>query len=98
MAIEPELEDIHTVINYLSHSERILIFTCLKEWFPVYKLYGFEPISWADALRVHGTVYRAFALDLSEGDFFSKMDRTFSMGMKRRIKRGKFQQRKPFLS
>lgn len=92
MAIEPELEEktrgyiIYTIINYLSQSERILIFTCLKEWFPVYELYGFEPISWADAFSVHGTVYRAFALDLSEEDFLSKMDRAFSMGAKKENK------------
>ena len=92
IAIEPELEEktrgyiIHTIINYLSQSERILIFTCLKDWFPVYELYGFEPITWADTLSVHGTVYRAFALDLSEEDFLSKMDRAFSMGPKKENK------------
>jgi hypothetical protein len=84
LAIAPELEDktrgyiIHTIINYLSRSEWILVYTCLKEWYPIYELYGFEPQLWADGITEHGTKYRAFSLDLTEEDFFTKLDRSLS--------------------
>lgn len=84
LGVEPELEEktrayiIHTVINHLSRSEWILFFTCLKEWFPVYEFYGFEPIPWADAKAGDGTEYRAFVLDLTEEDLLTKLDRSLS--------------------
>ena len=60
LAIEPELEEktrgyiIHTIINWFCRSEMILIYTPLREWFPVYELFGFEPLLWADAKSESG--------------------------------------------
>jgi len=85
IGIQPELEGntrayiINTLINHFSRSEWILDFTCLKEWFPVFELCGFERASWADAISAKGTEYRAFVLDLRQEDFLAKLDRSVSL-------------------
>jgi hypothetical protein len=86
LGIQPELEVktrayiINTIINHLSFSEWIIDFTCLKEWFPVFELCGFERASWADATSEFGTEYRAFVLDLTQEDFLTKLDRALANG------------------
>ncbi|KIL37608.1 hypothetical protein SD71_03110 [Cohnella kolymensis] len=86
IGIDPELEDktrayiIHTLINHFSPSEWILDFTCLREWFPVFELCGFERAPWADATTSLGTEYRAFVLDLTKEDFLTKLDRSLTKG------------------
>ncbi|TLS52660.1 hypothetical protein FE782_08495 [Paenibacillus antri] len=84
VGIAPELEGktraliINALMNRFSRSEWILDFTCLKEWFPVFELCGFEPAPWADAFTPLGTEYRAFVLDLRHEDFITRLDRSVS--------------------
>nr|WP_263323582.1 DUF1492 domain-containing protein [Neobacillus sp. Marseille-Q6967] len=84
MGIEPELAEktrsyiLNTMLNHFSLSEWILDFTCLKEWFPVFELCGFDRAAWADATTEWGTEYRAFILDLTQEDFLTKLDRCLS--------------------
>lgn len=84
VGIKPELQEsiraylINTLITHFSRSEWILDFTCLKEWFPVFELCGFERAAWADAASAGGTEYRAFVLDLRQEDFLVKLDRSVS--------------------
>ncbi|WJH36043.1 hypothetical protein N6H14_09220 [Paenibacillus sp. CC-CFT747] len=86
IGIEPELEEntrasvVNTMVNHFSLSDWILDFTCLREWFPVFELCGFERAPWADAVTVHGTEYRAFVLDLTKEDFITKLDRLLPGG------------------
>ncbi|MBT2689433.1 AAA family ATPase [Bacillus sp. ISL-47] len=84
IGIEPELEEeirscvTNTIINHTAKSEWILDFTCINEWFPVLEWCGFERASWADATTDSGTEFRAFILDLTKEDYFSKLDRLLS--------------------
>lgn len=84
IGIDPELEGktrayiINALINHFARSEWILDFTCLKEWFPVFELLGFERAQWADAVTAAGTEYQAFVLDLRQEDFLTKLDRSVS--------------------
>ncbi|MCR2803351.1 ATP-binding protein [Paenibacillus soyae] len=87
IGIEPDLESktrgyiITALINHFSRSEWILDFTCLQEWFPVFELCGFERLPWADAATEDGIEFRAFALDLRQEDFVTKMDRAVNRSM-----------------
>ena len=84
VGLEPELAAktqtyvINTLINHLSLSEWYLDFTCLKEWFPVLELCGFEPAPWSNATTKSGTEFRGFILDLTQEDYLSKLDRLLS--------------------
>ena len=84
VGLEPELAAktqtyvINTLINHFSLSEWILDFTCLKEWFPVLELCGFEPAPWSNGTTKSGTEYRGFILDLTKEDYLSKLDRLLS--------------------
>lgn len=81
VGLEPELAAkthtyvIKTLINQFSLSEWLLDFTCLKEWFPILELVGFEPAPWATGKTQSGTEYRGFILDLTQEDYLSKLDR-----------------------
>lgn len=84
VGLEPELAAktqtyiISTLINHFSLSEWLLDFTCLKEWFPVLELCGFEPAPWSNGTTQSGTEYRGFILDLTQEDYLSKLDRVLS--------------------
>ncbi|TLS48904.1 hypothetical protein FE782_28290 [Paenibacillus antri] len=81
VGLEPELETnarafiLNAMFDHYSAAEWILTLTCLKEWFPLFELCGFERASWADTITVHGTEYRGFSLDLAQEDFLTKLDR-----------------------
>ncbi len=87
IGIEPELEGqtgacvTNILINHFSVADWIIDFTCLKEWFPVFELLGFERAAWADATTNSGTEYRAFTLDLAEEDFLAKFDRLLTSNL-----------------
>jgi hypothetical protein len=84
VGLEPELAAktqtyvINTLINHLSISEWFLDFTCLKEWFPVLELCGFEPAPWSNGTTKSGTEFRGFILDLTKEDYLIKLDRLLS--------------------
>ena len=84
VGFEPELAAktqtyvINTLINHFSFSEWLLDFTCLKEWFPVLELCGFEAAPWSTGTTNSGTEYRGFILDLTKEDYLSKLDRLLS--------------------
>lgn len=84
VGLEPELAAktqtyvISTLINHFSLSEWLLDFTCLKEWFPVLELCGFEPAPWSYGKTLSGTEFRGFILDLTQEDYLSKLDRVLS--------------------
>jgi hypothetical protein len=84
VGLEPELAAktqtyvISTLINHFSLSEWLLDFTCLKEWFPVLELCGFEPAPWSNGKTQSGTEFRGFILDLTQEDYLSKLDRVLS--------------------
>ena len=84
VGLEPELAAktqtyvINTLINHFSLSEWLLDFTCLKEWFPVLELCGFEPAPWSNGTTKSGTEFHGFILDLTQEDYLSKLDRLLS--------------------
>lgn len=84
VGLEPELAAkthtyiITTLINHFSLSEWLLDFTCLKEWFPILELCGFEPAPWSTGKTQLGTEFRGFILDLTQEDYLSKLDRVLS--------------------
>jgi len=78
LAAKTQTYVINTLINHFSQSEWLLDFTCLKEWFPVLELCGFEPAPWCDGTTKSGTEFRGFILDLSQEDYLSKLDRLLS--------------------
>jgi hypothetical protein len=84
VGLEPELAAktqtyiINTLINHFALSEWLLDFTCLKEWFPVLELCGFEPAPWSNGITKFGTEFRGFILDLTQEDYLSKLDRLLS--------------------
>jgi hypothetical protein len=84
VGLEPELAAktqtyiISTLINHFSLSEWLLDFTCLKEWFPVLELCGFEPAPWTNGTTQSGTKFCGFILDLTQEDYLSKLDRVLS--------------------
>jgi hypothetical protein len=84
VGLEPELAAktqtyvISTLINHFSKSEWLLDFTCLKEWFPILELCGFEPAPWSNGITISGTEFRGFILDLTKEDYLSKLDRLLS--------------------
>jgi hypothetical protein len=75
LAAKTQTYVITTLINHFSQSEWLLDFTCLKEWFPVLELCGFEPAPWSDGTTKSGTEFRGFILDLTQEDYLSKLDK-----------------------
>ncbi|MFS0778364.1 ATP-binding protein [Neobacillus sp. 3P2-tot-E-2] len=84
VGLEPELAAktqtyvISTLINHFSLSKWLLDFTCLKEWFPVLELCGFDSAPWSYGKTQSGTEFRGFILDLTQEDYLSKLDRVLS--------------------
>ncbi|PAE35016.1 ATP-binding protein [Bacillus sp. 7884-1] len=78
LAAKTQTYVINTLINHFSQSEWLLDFTCLKEWFPVLELCGFEPAPWSNGTTESGTEFRGFILDLTQEDYLSKLDRLLS--------------------
>jgi AAA ATPase domain len=84
VGLEPELAAktqtyiINTLINHFAFSEWLLDFTCLKEWFPVLELCGFDPAPWTNGKTPSGTEFRGFILDLTQEDYLTKLDRALS--------------------
>jgi hypothetical protein len=84
VGLEPELAAktqtyiINTLINHFAFSEWLLDFTCLKEWFPVLELCGFDPAPWTNGKTQSGTEFRGFILDLTQEDYLTKLDRVLS--------------------
>ncbi|MEH7178553.1 ATP-binding protein [Neobacillus vireti] len=84
VGLEPELAAktqtyiINTLINHFSFSEWLFDFTCLKEWFPVLELCGFEAAPWSQSKTQSGTEFRGFILDLTKEDYLTKLDRLLS--------------------
>lgn len=86
--IVPELEIktrsylLNTLIQDFGVAEWLLDLTCLQEWFPVFEFCGFERAEWADSRTLLGTEYRAFVLDMSKEDFWTKIDRLLNQTTK----------------
>ncbi|MFP7296267.1 AAA family ATPase [Neobacillus niacini] len=78
LAAKTQTYIINTLINHFSKSEWLIDFTCLKEWFPVLELCGFEPAPWSNGTTPSGTEFRGFILDLTQEDYLTKLDRVLS--------------------